>query len=81
MSKHIHKLALAVVLLATAVHTACACPACKDSFGSASSNANAGEAYSWSILFMLGVPLTILTVAIVAVGKRIKQNPNSRPLV
>ncbi|MFN4985672.1 MAG: hypothetical protein ACK5BQ_03380 [Ignavibacteria bacterium] len=56
-----------------------ACPACKDSFGANGANASVGDAYSWSVLFMLSVPLTILTVAIVLVARKIRQNPNSAP--
>lgn len=54
-----------------------ACPACKDSFTSGTQNAAVGDAYSWSILFMLGVPMTILTVFTVVITRKIRQNPNS----
>lgn len=56
-----------------------ACPACKDSFGANGANKAVGDAYSYSILFMLGVPITILTVFIVIITKKIRQNPNSAP--
>lgn len=56
-----------------------ACPACKDSFGANGANKAVGDAYSYSIMFMLGVPITILTVFIVIIAKKIRQNPNSAP--
>ena len=67
---------LTLVLVAQSLN---ACPACKDSFGANGANASVGDAYSWSVLFMLSVPLTILTVAIVLVARKIRQNPNSAP--
>jgi len=67
----------ALVLLS--VQSLQACPACKDGFGSNGANASVGDAYSWSILFMLGVPITILTVFTVLLTRKIRQNPNSRP--
>lgn len=54
-----------------------ACPACKDSFTASGQNASVGDAYSWSIMFMLGVPMTILTVFTVVITRKIRQNPNS----
>jgi hypothetical protein len=71
------KLMITIVgLMLTHVQELMACPACKDSFGSNGANASVGDAYSWSIMFMLGVPLTILTVFIVVITRKIKQNPN-----
>lgn len=52
-----------------------ACPGCKDGFASGP-NSSIGEAYSWSILFMLGVPATIITVFTIVLVRRLKQNPN-----
>lgn len=54
-----------------------ACPACKDSFTSAGSNGSVGDAYSISILFMLGVPITIVCVATIIVAKQLRKHPNS----
>ncbi|MCO6466401.1 MAG: hypothetical protein J5I53_07285 [Bradyrhizobiaceae bacterium] len=54
-----------------------ACPACKDGYAAGSKQAAIGESYSISVLFMLGVPFTIVTVAGVAYVrhmKRIKKN-------
>ncbi len=71
----VHIMFVLAVLLACALG-ADACPACKDSFG-AGQNEAVGEAYSWSILFMLGVPLTIVSVATVAIVRRVRKHPNS----
>jgi uncharacterized membrane protein len=74
------KLMITIVLMLASVSQALvACPACKDSFGANGANASAGDAYSWSVLFMLSVPITILIVFIVFLARKIKQNPNSAP--
>lgn len=52
--------------------TAFACPNCKDGFGSGTGNASIGDAYSMSVLFMLGVPLTLLTVFTIVIARRLK---------
>lgn len=75
MIKKLTTTATALMLLASTALEAC--PACKDSFGSNGANASVGDAYSWSIMFMLGVPITILTVFIVVIARKIRQNPNS----
>jgi hypothetical protein len=54
-----------------------ACPACKDSYAGGGQNASVGDAYSISIIVMLSVPLTILTIAIVMIARRLRQHPNS----
>ncbi len=70
---------IVALLLAFVVHVdkCFACPACKDSFTSAGSNASTGDAYSWSILFMLGVPITIVVTASIFIARRVRQHPNS----
>ncbi len=60
-----------------AVQEMLACPACKDSYTKNSHNATVGEAYSLSVIVMLAVPLTILTVGIIAVARRLRQHPNT----
>jgi hypothetical protein len=74
-----HMISVVTVLVLLAFQTLEACPACKDGFGSNGANASVGDAYSWSILFMLGVPITILTVFTVMITRKIRQNPNGRP--
>lgn len=54
------------------VVTALACPNCKDGFGSGTANASIGDAYSMSVLFMLGVPLTLVTVFTVVIARRLR---------
>ncbi len=55
---------IAVVLLGSG--TAQACPACKDNYAAGSKQATIGESYSISVLFMLAVPIVIVTAAGVA---------------
>lgn len=76
MKRFIAVVVSAFVLILVAVDNIIACPACKDSFTSGGANGSVGEAYSWSILFMLGVPLTIITVATIVVARRLRQYPN-----
>ena len=65
------------VAIVVGVDNCFACPACKDSFTSAGSNGSTGDAYSWSILFMLGVPLTIVIVASIFITRRLRQHTNT----
>ncbi|MFM8770412.1 MAG: hypothetical protein ACKOE4_00100 [Candidatus Kapaibacterium sp.] len=65
------------VFLLTGVGTLMACPACKDSYTKGGQNAAVGDAYSLSVMVMLAVPITILTVAIVMIARRLRQHPNS----
>lgn len=71
------RLGTIIMLLLAAVLDVMACPACKDSFTKNSHNATVGEAYSLSVIVMLAVPLTILTVGIIAVARRLRQHPNT----
>jgi len=49
---------LAVLLLAGIAH---ACPTCKDQLASDPATYNVARGYFWSILFMLSMPILILT--------------------
>lgn len=49
-----------------------ACPSCSDNFTKGGTNAGVGESYSWSVLFLLGVPLTIVGVFTVMVVRRMR---------
>lgn len=74
----VHRRIIALfVAIVVGVDNCFACPACKDSFTSAGSNGSTGDAYSWSILFMLGVPLTIVIVASIFITRRLRQHPNT----
>ncbi len=76
MTSALARMVLVVGALVVAAENVAACPACKDSF-SGGQNASIGEAYSWSILFMLGVPITIVTIGAVVIARRLRQHPNS----
>jgi predicted small secreted protein len=49
-----------------------ACPNCKDGIANGP-NASIGDAYSMSVVFMLTVPITILTVFTVVIARKLKQ--------
>lgn len=66
-----------VLAVLSAASELMACPACKDSFAKHGSNASVGDAYSLSVIVMLSVPITILTVGIVIIARRLRQHPNS----
>lgn len=66
-----------IMAMLLAMQDVMACPACKDSYTKNSHNATVGEAYSLSVIVMLAVPLTILTVGIIAVARRLRQHPNT----
>ncbi len=66
-----------IMVMLLAMQDVMACPACKDSYTKNSHNATVGEAYSLSVIVMLAVPLTILTVGIIAVARRLRQHPNT----
>jgi len=66
-----------VLVLFMAAADVLACPACKDSFTKHGSNASVGDAYSLSVIVMLSVPITILTIAIVTIARRLRQHPNT----
>jgi hypothetical protein len=57
--------------------TAYACPACKDGFSSNSSQAAIGETYSWTILFLLAVPITASAVIVWKIRASIKAKEDS----
>ncbi|MBU3678414.1 MAG: hypothetical protein FGM32_02250 [Candidatus Kapabacteria bacterium] len=66
-----------LVFLLASVSALMACPACKDSYTKGGQNAAVGDAYSLSVMVMLAVPITILTIAIVMIARRLRQHPNS----
>jgi hypothetical protein len=49
-----------------------ACPSCSDNFTKNGPNAGLGESYSWSVLFLLGVPITIVGVFVVFLVRRMR---------
>lgn len=48
----------------SAYTTLMACPSCSDNYTKGSAQASVGEAYSYSVLFLLAVPITILSLFI-----------------
>ena len=50
------------LLLVVFQQEAAACPMCAESVGADASQPNLPQAYMWSILFMLGMPATVLGV-------------------
>ncbi|CAN5508019.1 hypothetical protein BH10BAC6_BH10BAC6_10570 [soil metagenome] len=49
-----------------------ACPSCSDNFTKGSANASVGDSYSMSVLFMLVVPLSILSTFIVVIVRKMR---------
>ena len=60
----IHRIFLILFLCFSIIQQAIACPNCKDAYTPGSAGASVGESYSWSVLFMLVVP--IATVALIS---------------
>ena len=59
-----HRIFLIFFLCFSIIQQAIACPNCKDAYTPGSAGASVGESYSWSVLFMLVVP--IATVALIS---------------
>lgn len=59
-----HRIFLLLFLCFSILQQAVACPNCKDAYIPGSAGASVGESYSWSVLFMLVVP--IATVALIS---------------
>ena len=59
-----HRIFLILFLCFSIIQQAIACPTCKDAYTPGSAGASVGESYSWSVLFMLVVP--IATVALIS---------------
>jgi uncharacterized membrane protein len=62
--------AMVAAVVAMSAHAVLACPSCSDNFTKGSANASIGEAYSWSVLFMLAVPLFIVTMFVVMMWRK-----------
>ena len=59
------------------VQQSLACPNCKDAYTPGSTGASIGESYSWSVLFMLLMPLltiAMITMRIVFAAKKQRNN-------
>lgn len=64
---------LMTVILLGQVTVSVACPACKEGFRPGTTEALAGEGYSMSVLFMLAVPLFIVSTFTVVMVRRMKK--------
>lgn len=62
-----------VILLLCVVPESIACPSCKEGFRPGTTEALAGEGYSWSVLFMLAVPMAIVSTFTVVLVRRLKK--------
>ena len=49
-----------------------ACHSCSDNFTKSGPNAGLGESYSWSVLFLLGVPITIVGLFVIFLIRRMR---------
>ncbi|HEY6565816.1 MAG TPA: hypothetical protein VIY86_15135, partial [Pirellulaceae bacterium] len=52
---------LAILVALCLIATAQACPSCKDSVAAGGGGANLARGFGWSIIFMLSMPILILT--------------------
>lgn len=63
----------ATLLILGGTQTVTSCPACKEGYAAGSKQAAIGQSYSISVLFMLGVPFTIVTIAGIAYARHMKR--------
>lgn len=69
---------LSIVFFVFATITqALACPNCKDAFTPGSTGATIGESYSWSVLFMLLMPMATVAVITLRIAYSAKKNRNN----
>jgi len=66
------KLLVLVPMMIWANSVLLACPSCTDNFTKGSANAAVGDAYSMSVLFMLVVPISILTGFTVVIVRKMR---------
>ncbi len=70
--RHIAWITVVILLLCVAPESM-ACPSCKEGFRPGTTEALAGEGYSWSVLFMLAVPMAIVSTFTVVLVRRLKK--------
>ncbi|MFN5006965.1 MAG: hypothetical protein ACK5GO_05675 [Ignavibacteria bacterium] len=69
------KVVLLILLFAfTIIGQAVACPNCKDAYTPGSTGASIGESYSWSVLFMLLMPIATVTFISLRIAYAAKKN-------
>jgi heme/copper-type cytochrome/quinol oxidase subunit 2 len=54
-----------------------ACPNCKDAYTPGSTGASIGESYSWSVLFMLLMPIATVAFITFRIAYSVKKNRNT----
>jgi len=72
------KFALSIFYFAiTMISQVMACPNCKDAYTPGSTGASIGESYSWSVLFMLLMPIATVTVITLRIAYSVKKIRNN----
>ena len=69
------KIVLSIILFAFSIFgQVFACPNCKDAYTPGSTGASIGESYSWSVLFMLMMPIATITFISLRIAYAAKKN-------
>ncbi|MCE2755295.1 MAG: hypothetical protein LW818_04765 [Ignavibacteriae bacterium] len=72
-----HRIFLILFLCLTIIQQAIACPNCKDAYTPGSAGASVGESYSWSVLFMLVMPIATIALISMRIVYSAKKNRNN----
>lgn len=72
-----HKIFTILFLALVSVQQALACPNCKDAYTPGSAGASVGESYSWSVLFMLLMPVAAIAMVSLRIVYASKKNRNT----
>ena len=72
-----HRIIIIMFLCFAIVQQAIACPNCKDAYTPGSAGASVGESYSWSVLFMLLMPMATIALISMRIMVAAKKNRNN----
>jgi hypothetical protein len=72
-----HRIFLILFLCFTIAQQVLACPNCKDAYTPGSAGASVGESYSWSVLFMLIMPIATIALISMRIVYSAKKNRNN----
>ena len=72
-----HRIIIIMFLCFAIVQQAIACPNCKDAYTPGSAGASVGESYSWSVLFMLLMPMATIALISMRIMFAAKKNRNN----
>ncbi len=72
-----HRIILLMFLCLAFVQQVIACPNCKDAYTPGSAGASVGESYSWSVLFMLLMPVAAIAMVSLRIVYASKKNRNT----